>query len=262
MSYITMQELANQLGTREYRIDLTGLGGTGNFASGDVLTGGTTGTTATIVRYVSDNEVYCNLYSGKFQLGETVSNAGGRTGVIIGDEYLVYDSFLNEAHDIIRSYIGYDYLDTGTTRTERFTASPKRNVYNLTHYPVKSITEIKLNGDTITPTYLLDSNNGIIDFKGYFSRYFYRQAVLELEITYVSGFSDSLSVLQSKVPYALKRAQVMLVQRLYAQWQKQVSMGGFDSLSIGGQSLSMGDKPLIDDTIERLIRPFRRWGFG
>ena len=80
-NYITITELANDLGIYEFEVRLVNVSG-GDFAVGNTLTGGTSSETMVISRKISNERFYVNQVSGEFTLGETVTS-GSVSGKIV-----------------------------------------------------------------------------------------------------------------------------------------------------------------------------------
>ena len=250
-NYITITELANDLGIYEFEVRLVNVSG-GDFAVGNTLTGGTSSETMVISRKISNERFYVNQVSGEFTLGETVTS-GSVSGKIVNSDHNAVNSFIKRVQSIIEKRIRKSLIQTNTQVTEYRTTKTRRSAFNLRNYPVVSIDSVTINGDTFDGSYNTILRSGVIDFKE--SPTIMQKARYNgnLKIVYTWGYGTNVNTIVSNLDPSVIAILVKGVMYLYGKWVEFLHGPNASNVSIGSFSMSFKESDIISPEMIKLL---------
>jgi len=251
-NYITITELANDLGIVEFEVRLVNVSG-GDFAVGNTLTGGTSGATMVISRKVSNTRFYVNQVSAQPTLGETLS-VGGVSGKLVNHDYNAVNEFIKRVQSIIEQRIHKKLLQTNTQVTEYRTTKRRRSAFNLRNYPVVSVDSVTLDDINFTGDYQLIAKSGVVDFKDNDSILRKARYNGNLNIVYTWGYWTDVNTIVSNLDPSIIAILVKGVQYLYGKWIEFLHGPNAANVSIGSFSISFKDSDIISPEMMKLLQ--------
>lgn len=256
MSYITIQDLSDDLGIYEYQIRTTY--GDTSFNSGTTLTGSLSGETMTVVRAEEAGSYFVNQISGLPTLGETLTDSGSNTATLINSDYNALDRFIKRSQGIIEDLTNKKILNTGTQITDSFTTSINKNTFLLSKLPVISIDAITLNNNAFTgdedSSYYVNNKNGVISFTSttVITEATYRP---NLDIQYTYG---DASATIADVPYAIVQVLVSSIMKMYDKWIATITAPGATSINPAGFAMTFKQEDLLSESDRSILLTHRR----
>jgi len=257
MSYITLDDLSNDLGIYEYQIRTTY--GDTVFDTGSTLTGDASGETMVVIRAEESGNYFVNDISGIPTLGEELTDTDDNTVTLINSDMNALQKFINRAQDIIEGYTRNKILNTGTQRTDSFVTRQGKASFLLRRHPIISVDTITLNNNVFTgvlnTSYYVNNANGIVSFTN--------TAILSdapykpnLYITYTHGIATATI---SDVPPALVQVLVMLVTYMFDRWIQVITAPGATSINPAGFAMTFKQGELLTEDVKNILSTYAKW---
>ena len=262
MTFITLNDLINDLGVFEFEIRTSTPSGENNtFAVGDTLT--CDSETMVVTRVISATRYAVRTVSGAMTLGSAISSDGSSdTAVLLLSDAVAYQTFINRAEGLFEDHTNTNPLNTGTSATVTFTTTEQDSTFLIPdeYRPVISIDSITLNGSTYTGTvgvtndYTVDYTSGIIDFHSGATLSDGKKNNLVITLTYgdasatVAGLSQNILMMI-----------VEIVQWLYAKWYAVVVGAGASSVNPGSFAMSFSDTELLTEDRKERLQTKTKW---
>lgn len=251
-NYITLTELANDLGIFEFEVRLVNVTG-GDLAVGNTLTGGTSSETMVITRKISNERFYVNQVSGELTLGETVS-VGAVSGVLVNHDWNAINQFIKRSQSIIEKRIRKSLIQVNVQVTDQLTTKKNKSSYILKNYPIVSIDSVTVNGDTYTGTYETILRSGVIDFKD--SPTVTQKAKYKgnMSVVYTWGYGSDVATIVAALDESIIAILVKGVMFLYGKWVEFLQGPNAASVTVGPFSMSFKDSDIISPEMLKLLQ--------
>jgi len=173
----------------------------------------------------------------------TLTDIQNRLGITLStDEQTLVTDLLDFATELIDKYTGRTF--TSVTTTEKFDGNDEETIIYLRHRPIISVTEVKLNGDTLTD----DDDYYVYKTQGYIR--FYNttpddEDPQNIEVTYTYGYSS--------VPSGIKYACIEMVVKAFDAYRASKQLSGAVRGSIGDFSIAFNPELMLTDEIKKML---------